>query len=227
MIVAKTTEKQFADLIKGNPAFSQIFSGADIGTNTGFLSVIVFDYIPLVLAIFGGFMAYRWATDLDKGRLELVLSAPQSRWRVALERYAAVVGAVVVATLAICLAILVCAQASGFAIDDGRVIQASLGMLPLALITASVVFVLAGLLPPIAVISIMSVFLAVSFLTDLLRTVFNLPTWAVNLSIFSQYGTPVLTGLNWAAFAGMLAVAALLLGFGGWRFANADLDRGA
>ncbi len=227
VIIAKTTEKQIADLLKTNPAFSQIFGGADVGTNTGFLSVIVFDYIPLVLAIFGGFMAYRWATDLDKGRLELVLSAPQSRWRVALERYAAVVGAVVVATVVICLAILICAAASGFAIDNGRVIQASLGMLPLALITASVVFAISGLLPPIAVISIMTIFLAVSFLTDLLRSVFNLPTWAVNLSIFNAYGTPVLTGLNWAAFAGMLVVAALLLGLGGWQFAHADLDRGA
>jgi len=137
-----------------------------------------------------------------------------------------VLGATVVATLSIWLAIVVFAQAAGFNMDVGRLAEASLGMLPLALITASLVFALAGLLPPSLVIGIMSAFLAVSFLADLLRNLLNLPDWALNLSMFHQYGSPVLTGLNWGGFAGMLVVAAALLALSGWQFSARDIDRG-
>jgi ABC-2 type transport system permease protein len=226
VVIAKTTEKQIADLISNNPTFQKIFSGADIGTNAGFLSVIVFAYVPIIVAIFGGIMAYRWPTDLDKGRLELPLSTPQSRWRVILERYSAVLGATVVATLSIWLAIVLFAQAAGFNMDVGRLAEASLGMLPLALITASLVYALAGLLPPALVIGIMAAFLAASFLADLLRNLLNLPDWALNLSMFHQYGSPVLTGLNWGGFVGMLVVAAALLALGGWQFSARDIERG-
>ncbi|MFI5273629.1 MAG: ABC transporter permease subunit [Ktedonobacterales bacterium] len=227
VLIAKTTEKQLQDLVGSSSFFKQLFSGTNLSTNSGFLSVLVFGYIPLLLPLFSGIIAYRWATDLDKGRLELVLSTPHSRWRVMLERYTAVVVAAVTATLGIWLAIVLCAQAAGFAIDGGRVAEAAIGMLPLALITASLVFALAGLLPPAAVIGIMAVFLAVSFLADLLRTALNLPSWALNFSMFHQYGSPVLDGLNWGAFVGMLVAALALLALGGWQFSARDVDRGA
>lgn len=231
VLIAKTTEEQLVKLLTGSNSslsttISQLFSGADISTNSGFLAVLVFGYMPLLLPLFTGIIAYRWATDLDNGRLELVLAQPLPRWRVLLERYAAVLAAAVIATLAIWLAVVVCAQIAGFAIDGGRVAEASLGMLPLALITGALVFALAGLLPPGAVIGIMAAFLGVSFLADILKTLLKLPDWALNLSIFHQYGTPVLNGLNWGAFVGMLVVAAILLGLGIWQFSTRDLDRG-
>ena len=227
VIVAKTSEKQLHDLMSGSSLFQQLFSGADIGTNNGFLSVLVFGYIQVVVAIFIGLLAYRWTTDLQKGRLELVLSTPTPRWRVILERYAAVVAAAVAAVLAIWLAVILFAQASGFEVDAGRVFVASVGMLPLALVTASLVYALSGRLPPGLVIGIMSAFVAVSYLMDLLRTLLHLPGWALDFSIFHQYGTPMLSGLNWAGFAGMLAVAAALLALGGWQFITGDMERGA
>lgn len=227
VVVAQSSEKQLQDLIGNSAVGQQLFSGANIGTNNGFLSVLVFGYIQLLLPIFAGIMAYGWATDLDNGRLELTLSAPQSRWRVILARYGAVLGAAFITTVCIWLAIMLVAQVSGFSVEAGRVAQASLGMLPLELITASLVFALAGLLPPGLVIGIMSVFLGVSFLADTLRTLLKLPEWAINLSIFHQYGSPIMDGLNWGAFGGMLAIALALLALGGWQFAARDVDRGA
>ncbi len=225
--VAQSVEKQFAALISDNPTFTQIFSGANIATNAGFLSVIVFSYMPLIVPVFSGFIAYRWATDLDNGRLELTLSTPQPRWRVILERYSAVLAATVLAAFGIWLAMVLVAQFTGFSVDAGRVAEACFGMVPLALVTASVVYALAGLVPPGLVIGIMAVFLAVSFVADLLRTLLHLPEWVVNLSIFHQYGTPMLTGVSWGGFVGLLLVAAVLLALGGWQFSVRDLDRGA
>ncbi len=227
VIVAKTSEKQLADALGGSPLVKQLFGGINIGTNNGFLTLIVFFYMPLVVAIFAGIMANRWATDLDNGRLELVLGTPVPRWRVALERYGAVLVAAVAALLFIWLGILLFAQASSFSVDAGRVAVASLAMLPLELITVSLVFALAGLIPPGAVIGIMSVFLGVSFLAYLLKTLLKLPDWVLNLSIFHQYGTPLLDGLNWGAFVGMLLVALALLALGVWQFAVRDVEVGA
>jgi ABC-2 type transport system permease protein len=225
--VARTSEAQLAKSLGGSPFFKNLFGGTNIGTNSGFLAVIVFGFMPLVVTIFAGMIANRWSTDLDTGQLELVLSTPQSRWRVILERYGAVLVAVVAAPLFIWLAILLFAQASSFSVDPGGIAVASLGMLPLELVTASLVYALAGLIPPGAVIGIMSAFLGVSFLADLLKTLLKLPDWVVNLSIFHQYGNPLLDGLNGGAFVGMLLVALALLAVGGWQFSARDVEVGA
>jgi putative exporter of polyketide antibiotics len=144
-----------------------------------------------------------------------------------LERYGAVLATVVVATLAIWLAVVICAQLSGFAFDGGRVAEASLGMLPLALITASLIYALAGLLPPGAVIGFMAAFLGISYLADLLQAFLKLPSWVLNLSMFYRYGAPILNGLNGGAFVGMLLVALVLLGLGIWQFSARDVEVGA
>src|SRR5579884_3364450 len=211
VVMARTSERQFQKLFGSSSFIQHLYSGANVGTNSGFVSVLVFGYLPLLLAIFAGLMSYRWAADLDGGRLELVLATPQPRPRVILARYAAVLTAATLTAFTAWLVITLLAGAIGFTLDPGRVAQASIGMLPLALITASLVFAVSGILRPGATLAVMVVFLAASYLTDLLKTLLSLPTWIVNLSIFRQYGTPVLTGLNWEAFTIMLAIAATLL----------------
>jgi ABC-2 type transport system permease protein len=231
---AKSAEQSFLKLLQSNSNSSlngvigKLFSGADITTNAGFLSALVFSYfMSLLVPVFGGVLAYHWATDLDRGRLELTLSTPPPRWRVVLERFGAVLASTVIATAVVWLAIVVCAQFAGFAVDEGRVAEATFGLLPLALITAALVYALASLIPPGAVIGIMTAFLAISYLAEVLQSFLKLPSWVLNLSMYHQYGAPLLSGLNWVAFVGMLVVAAALLALGVWQFTIRDLDRGA
>jgi ABC-2 type transport system permease protein len=231
---AKSAEQSFLKLLQSNSNSSlngvigKLFSGADITTNAGFLSALVFSYfMSLLVPVFGGVLAYHWATDLDRGRLELTLSTPPPRWRVVLERFGAVLASTVIATVVVWLAIVVCAQFAGFAVDEGRVAEATFGLLPLALITAALVYALASLIPPGAVIGIMTAFLAISYLAEVLQSFLKLPSWVLNLSMYHQYGAPLLSGLNWVAFVGMLVVAAALLALGVWQFTIRDLDRGA
>src|SRR5262249_16719316 len=106
VLVAKAAEQQLAEALGNSPLLHQLFVGPDIGTNDGFLAALVFGYLPVVVAVFAGLIAYRWATDLDNGRLELVLSTPPSRWRVLLERYAAVLVAATAMVLVVWLAIV-------------------------------------------------------------------------------------------------------------------------
>ena len=229
---AKSAEQSFLKLLQSNSNSSlngvigKLFSGADITTNAGFLSALVFSYfMSLLVPVFGGVLAYHWATDLDRGRLELTLSTPPPRWRVVLERFGAVLASTVIATVVVWLAIVVCAQFAGFAVDEGRVAEATFGLLPLALITAALVYALASLIPPGAVIGIMTAFLAISYLAEVLQSFLKLPSWVLNLSMYHQYGAPLLSGLNWVAFVGMLVVAAALLALGVWQFTIRDLDR--
>jgi ABC-2 type transport system permease protein len=227
VIVARTSEKQLAKLIGSSSFIKQLYNGTNIGTNSGFLSVLVFGYLPLLICIFAGIMASRWATDLDTGQLELVLGTPQPRPRVVFQRYSAVLVAVLITTLCVWLAIVLFAWGVGFSLDIGRVAEASAGTVPLALITASLVFALSGRISHTAVVGIMAVFLGVSYLADLLRTLLRLPAWVVNLSIFHAYGTPILTGLDWGAFAVMLGIAAAVLVLGTWQFSVRDVQLGA
>jgi ABC-2 type transport system permease protein len=183
--------------------------------------------MSLLVPVFGGVLAYHWATDLDHGRLELTLSTPPPRWRVVLERYGAVLASAVIATVVVWLTVVVCAQLAGFAVDEGRVAEASFGLLPLALITASLVYALAGLVAPGVVIGIMTAFLAISYLSDLLQAFLKLPSWVLKLSMYQQYGAPLLNGLSWGAFAVMLGVALVLLALGVWQFSARDVEVGA
>lgn len=224
--VAKSSEKQFEQILGRSAFIRQLFSGTNIGTNSGFVSVLVFGYLPLLLSIFAGFTASRWAADLESGRLELVLGTPQSRWHVILARYVVVVIAVTVTTIGVWLAIILVARGVGFGLDTGRVAEAAVGMLPLALITASLVFALAGIVRPGVIMGAMAAFLAISYLMDLLKTLLSLPAWVVNLSMFRQYGTPILNGLNWNAFLTMVLIAAVVLALGIWRFSSRDVERG-
>jgi ABC-2 type transport system permease protein len=228
VLITRTIQSQIQTLLSGaSPAIAKLLGGENLATNAGFLAGVLFLYLPLLVSLFAGLLAYNWVSDLNQGRLELVLSTPVPRWRALLERFAAVVIATVGAAFAIWLAILAGAQISGLSLDVGHVTMAAVGLLPLELVTASLVYALAGVLQPGLVLGVLSVFLGLSFLVDVLRAVFNLPEWVTSLSIFEQYGTPITDGLNWGAFFAMLAVAAILLLISETQFTSRDVASGA
>lgn len=147
--------------------------------------------------------------------------------RIVLERFGAVFIAAVVVLLATWLSIQVGASMTDVRVDAGNVAAASFGILPLELIVAALVYVLAGRLHPGTILGIVGTFIALSFFVELLHTVLKLPEWAKLLSIFHQYGSPVTDGWQWGPFLAMLGVAALLLATGVVQFTYADVERGA
>jgi ABC-2 type transport system permease protein len=227
VIVTRSIIGQIQQLLGNNSSITKLLGGHDLATNAGFLAGVLFLYLPLLVALFAGLIAYRWPTDLADGRLELVLSTPEPRSRALLERFGAVVVAAVAAIVSIWLAILLGADVSSLSLDFGHVTQSALGLLPLELVTAALVYALAGVFRSGLVLTILAIFLAISFLVDLLLSILNLPSWLAQLSIFHQYGSPITDGLSWGAFFGMLAVAAVLLGLGLVEFVRGDVERGS
>ena len=227
VLITRDIESQIQGLLGNNSALDKLLGGQDLNTNAGFLAGVLFLYLPLLVSLFAGLIAYRWASDLDQGRMELVLSTPLPRWRALLERFVAVVIATVGATVGIWVAMLAGAEVSGLSLDFGHVTVAALGLLPLMLVTASLVYALAGLLKPALVLTVLTVFLGLSFLIDLLRLLLNLPSWVTSLSIFQQYGSPITKGLDLVPFFGMLVVAAALLLISETEFTQRDVESGA
>ena len=225
VILTKNVVSQVAALFS-NPNLEKLLNGQNLATNAGFLAGILYVYLPLVVSIFAGVLAYRWASDLDQGKLELVLSTPEPRWRTMLERFAAVGIAAVLAALATWVAILAGEYITGLSLDFGHVTLSALGLLPLELVTAALVYVLSGLVGPRLVLGILSIYLAISFLIDEVRLLLNLPSWVQNISIFHQYGSPLTSDMNWGAFFGMLVAALVLLAIAETLFTQRDIAGG-
>jgi putative exporter of polyketide antibiotics len=63
-------------------------------------------------------------------------------------------------------------------------------------------------------------------LASLLYTVFSLPAWLADLSIFYQYGSPITDEPRWGASLAMTVLALIVLALGVLGFTRADVQRG-
>lgn len=227
VFIAKSAESSiaaaFSNSLQGNAVLHVIFSGSNLNTNTGFVQGIVFAFIPFVSTLAAMFFAINWANDLDRGRLETVLSEPLMRWRLPLERFVMVAVGVIGLGLVAWLAPLLGAALSGFTLSGSDLAAAGLGMIPLGLLTGALVYALSGRFTSGVILGIVGGLVSLSFLMDLLRDTLKLPDWTSNLSIFHVYGQPMTQGVNWTGTLVMLALAVVFLAMCVVRFIRADL----
>jgi ABC-2 type transport system permease protein len=224
--IARSTEDSLRNLLKDAPRqLGQVLGSHNVMTDAGFLAAILFLYLPLLLVIYALVEAEAWARDLDTGSIELVLATPVPRWRVILERFGALTLLLVCAPLVIELIVLLSGRLAGLHLDAGYVTAAMLGILPLELLTASVVFLLAGRTATAIGTSVVGGLVACSFIASLLYTVLNLPAWLADLSMFYQYGSPITDGPRWGASLAMTGLAAGVLALAVVGFTRADVQR--
>jgi ABC-2 type transport system permease protein len=222
-LLARTLARSIADMIATTPALAALFRDFAMGTDTGFLGGILLFYLPALLALQALTAALAWTGDLEGGRLELVLATARPRWRILLERAAIVPLGAVSLPLASWAAMLATARLADMAIDAGRLTVAYLGLVPLGLLTGAVAYALAGWLRRGGVVAVCGTLIAVSYFADVLNPLLDLPGWALDLSIFHQYGRPVTDDPRWGAWLALTALAAGLMGLGVARFARADV----
>jgi ABC-2 type transport system permease protein len=118
--------------------------GTDASFNASFLSAM-FVFVLLLLVAFAVTQVNRWAADEGEGRLDLVLSTPQSRVSVVLGRFAALATATVFIALLTLAASLVAASASGLTLNSGNLAAAAaLGAIPVGLLVAAIGYAGAG-----------------------------------------------------------------------------------
>lgn len=224
--LARTMKDTLLKLLEGSPVFQQLLGGSAFGTDAGFLSGLLFAIMPVLVAFFAMTQASAWARDLEAGRLEMVLSTPVPRWRVYLEAWGATLAALIIAPLILWLVLLISLQVAGLDVDTGRLIGAFVGFVPIELVSAGIIFLVAGRLSAVAANSGDSGLLAVSFLAEFLNPAIHLPGWLIGLSIFHHYGSPLIEGPQWAPWLALTAIAAAFVGLGLVQFTRGDVQRG-
>ena len=215
--------KSVADLVNHIPIFRAYVSGQG-DLNRAVISVFWFAMMPLVLGAFAITQVSRWTTDDTEGRLEMVLSEPVSRRRVALER----AGALLVATTFIAVVgsavTLWAADAQGISLGVESIALATALLLPFGLAFGSLGTALAGWIPR-ATVLLLSGYAVVSYFLTQFVPLFRWPQWVANVSIFYLYGTPLTTGVYWTGFWVLMAIIAIAMTIGLLSFQRRDLGR--
>ena len=218
--------KTIRGLVSKNPTLAQLFSGKDVATNAGFIGYSVFAFVPLLLVIFSFTLALQWAKNLDTGRMELIMSTPQTRLRLLFEHSLTIFGITVLSALLVWLTTIWSASIFNVRLDIGNSAAASFGILPMELIIVSVVYACAARLRANIILSIIALYLALAYLLEFLNPFIQLPTWLIALSIFHTYNNPMINGWQWRADLILLAITLLFFLAGIVQFGRADIDRG-
>jgi ABC-2 type transport system permease protein len=226
LAIALSTQQVFYRLVQETPLLQQLFFDTPTNTNAALLGTFLFTFMPALVVAFALTLALKWSADLENGRLEVLFSTPQSRFKVLFARWGANVLVLLVAPLLTWLAILIGAQLSHLAVDQGRIFAASFNMFPMELITIGLVYALAGRLRYGALVSLLSAYIVLAYMEELFEGAITMPVWLMNLSIFHVYGNPVFLGVNWTNFLGMTGVALALLLIGLIQFRAADIKLG-
>ena len=225
VVVVQQLEAKLATIYSSSPAFGSLLKnlgGGNADFNASFLSAM-FLLLPLLLMAFVVTQVNRWSADEEQGRLDLVLSTPQSRLRVLLGRFAALA----TATVAICVVTLatsaVAAAAVSVNLDAGNLVAAMLGMVPLGLLVAAIGYLAAGWLRTAADTGLVSFVLVIWFFISFIGPELKLPDATLRLSAFYYYGTPLMHGLQLANVVGLIVVGAIALAIGSLRFIRKDI----
>ena len=202
-------------------AFRQL-GGQGAGLDAALLGTI-FLLLPIFLMAFAVTQVNRWAADEDDGRLELLLATPLSRAGVLLGRFAALSCAIAAMALVILLAAALAAAASGLLLAPGTLAGACVGMIPLALLTASLGYFGSGWLRTAADTGLLSFLLLAWLFVAFVGPDLGWPGALLRLSPLYDYGQPLTQGLSVASSLSLLALAGLALGLATVRFARKDV----
>jgi ABC-2 type transport system permease protein len=207
--LARSTGKLLASV----SGFNRFVQAA--GTNsaeTAVVSSVWLSIAALIVAAYAINQTSHWAGDDAEGRLEMEIAQPVPRWAVVAERCATlIVGALLMAALGSLVTAAV-APGQGVHLDTGRLLVAT-GLLALLALTFGAVGALVIARLPRVAVPVLGVVAVASFYVPLLAPLFGWPSWALNLSLFHLYGTPLTTGVYWTGLWVMVAI--VVVGFGG------------
>ena len=199
------------NLSGGGKALNEIFLGA------------MFSLLPVLLMAFAITQVSRWSSDEDDGRLDILLSAPHRRSSVLLGRFAALATSTVVVGVATLLSAWVTSAVAGVSLNDTNLAEATLGMIPMALLIAAIGYLGSGWLRTAADTGLLSFLLAGWFLVSFVGPELKWPEATLRLSPFYYYGSPLLNGIEFANLALVVAVGAVALALATLRFARKDI----
>jgi ABC-2 type transport system permease protein len=157
LIAMVVIEALFYPTIKNMPSIAQYFKElpdsmkqmfgfgvVDYTSPTGYFTTELFSFmVPLLLLVFGvGFGANAIAGDEEKGTLGFLLTNPVPRWRVVVEKFSVLVVSMVLLGFVFWAGLAVCILGLGIDLSLLKLAEATLGAGLLALVFASLAFLL-------------------------------------------------------------------------------------
>ncbi len=199
--------------------------GLAIGpSNENLLGVVLFVSIPIIYAAYAVLQVASWAGEENSGRLELLLSTPVPRWRFLLDRFGvAVLGAgamVGLSGLVFALATLL----FNVPVELGKGVGAFVGLWIMQLVILAAGFGLSAVGARQAA-AVTGVLVGLSYLADLLASLFKLPDWVPQLSVFRQYGRPIVEGFKTGPQLFLVALSLVFIALAVLRFRQRDIAR--
>ncbi len=186
----------------------------NLSTPEAYVSVSVFTYLPVMIAVFAITQIEGWSSEEEEGRLEIPAAAPLPRWQLLTARYVAISLTLVAILVVLGGSLMLGAAIGNVTLDVERIWESAVGILPLGLVVAAFGLCVATWLKrPGGAMPITIGLVAVMFFLELFAPLLNLPGEVLNLSIFHLFGRPMAEGANWGGLL-VLVVATLVLGAG-------------
>jgi ABC-2 type transport system permease protein len=223
--LVKQMSDQIQKIASSSPFLQQLLDnlgGAGAAFNDSLLSTIFF-LLPVLLMTFAVTQVGRWTADEDEGRLEMILSTPQSRPAVLLGRFAALATSTVIIGVVTLAAVVVVAAAAGVTLDQGKLAAATLGIIPMGLFVAALGYLAGGWLRGAADTGLLSFLLAAWFFITFVGPELKWPESTLRLSALYYYGTPLLHGVQVGDMLVVVGVGAAALILATYRFARRDI----
>ena len=212
------------DFLEANPRFAELAAAAgfaDLATVQGYVASLLL-LLPVPLGLFATFRVADLAQDEAAGRTPLLLSRPVSRIRWAL------LHAAVIASASLLMALLTGSfawlgtRAVVAGLGYGDAVAGALNVVVVAWLSLGAAMLALGWMP--RVVSLVGALPVVGgFVIWVLADTLDWPAWVGRLSPFAHLASVPAEQPDWAAQAGMLAIAVLLTGAGLVGFARRDL----
>ncbi len=194
----------------------------NLTSNENLLSLFIFLFVVLLVAAYAVVQVANWTSEENEGRLELVLSTPQPRWRLLLTNFAV---ALVSSALMVGLVGVIFGLSTwifNVPVSAINTLAAFFGLWIICLIIEAIGFVMAAFGPGWAV-SVTAGLVILSYLTNALNDTLKLPEALTNLSVFKQYGQPLVEGLHWTPQIVMVVLSIVFIGVAVYRFRRRDI----
>jgi ABC-2 type transport system permease protein len=226
--------KDFANALQFMPpSMLQMFGGEDVAslaTPEGFLNMIFFSYSLLILAGYAVIAGLNvTANEEDSKIMDVLLSLPVPRWRLVLERFLAyTVIAVGIVLLTFAELWLGLKTTPALNMDQGRLLETTLNLLPSTLVVLSMTVLLTSLVrrKNVAAAIATTVIIGSYFVDSIGRTASASFINSLRfISFYTYYDstTVIRRGLNWGNVLVLVAVTVVLVAGGMWSFQRRNI----
>lgn len=227
VVIFPSIEDALSKAVRNYPtALKEAFG---IGQLTSVEQYLQAEMLSLIVPLALGYLAVRAVASglsgaAESGRLDVLLSAPVARRRLAATSFAATAVELAIVLVLTVLLTLLGSLVSGAGLSLGDALAGYANVWPLALLFAGLGIVATGFSLRTSVVtgSVAGV-LVTMYVIDLVGRLDPDLSGVRYLSVFKYYGNAIEDGIDPLAFCGVTAVAVVLAAVGAWLFERRDL----